>query len=227
MNFTDIMPYKRSYAKKRGSRPSYRSCGKMVLSDASKALAIAKGVRRLINVEYKFLDTVTAVSLSTTPLIIQLSNIVQGDTTITRDGSQLKVLSIQLSYLLAGLAADAISHIRVMLIKDRQTNQAIYVPADVLEDISSSDAITSPYNRDNRQRFTILHDKVWVVVAGAMNMGHSFGQKFAQEQILRYDANAGTIVDLTQCSYSLLVVTSATSNQPAFRSFVRLNFVDN
>ena len=32
------------------------------------------------------------------PVIVQLSNIPQGDTTITRDGAQCKVLAIELSY---------------------------------------------------------------------------------------------------------------------------------
>lgn len=222
------MPYKRSYNKRGGyRRPGYKACGKMVISDASKALALAKNVRRLINVEYKFIDTQNnATNITTTPLIVQLSNIIQGDTTITRDGSQLKCLSLQWSYFLSQDESSITSIIRCMLVKDKQTNQAIYAAGDVLSDVDAGDAIVSPYNRDNRKRFTIMYDRIHVLSDSGVKLVHN-GQKFSQEQILRYDANAGTIADLTQASYSLLLISSEPVNGVDFTSFVRLNFVDN
>ncbi len=222
------MPYKRSYnGKGARRRPGYRACGKMVISDASKALRLAQNVRRLINVEYKFIDTQnTTTGVSTTPVIVQLSNISQGDSTITRDGSQLKVLSIQWSYFMTMHASARISLFRCMLIKDKQTNQLVYTAADVLSDVIANDMIVSPYNRDNRKRFTILYDKVHMLEDNGRQIAQN-GQKFSQEQILRYDGNAGTIADLTQSSYSLLLVSTEPSNTVAFTSFIRLNFVDN
>ncbi len=223
------MPYKKKYTKKGRSnhRSNYISCGQMVVSDASKALKIALNVRRLINVEYKFIDTITtSLGVSTTPSIIQLSNISQGDTTITRDGSQLKVLSIQWSYFVAQNANAVQSTLRCMLIKDKQTNQAIFAAGDVLSNITTQNALNSPYNRDNRKRFTILYDKVHSFSDNGQKSFH-YGQKFSQEQILRYDGNAGDITDLTQTSYALLLVSTEATNTPGFTSFIRLNFVDN
>ena len=69
-------------------RPGYRACGRMVYGDAKKALVIAKGVRRLLNVEIKNFDTqFTFVTLGA-PTITQLTNIPRGDTTNERDGAQ-------------------------------------------------------------------------------------------------------------------------------------------
>ncbi len=222
------MPYKKSYNNnKNGShKSSYGACGRMVLSDASKALRIAESVRRLINVEYKFIDTISLQAISTTPLIIPLSNISQGDTTITRDGSQIKCLSIQFSYFWTLNASAAVTTMRVLLVKDKQTNQSLYAAGDLLSDITASDAINSPYNRDNRKRFNIMYDKI-ISLSDSNHKQMHFGMKFSQEQILRYDANAGTIADLTQSSYSIMLVSTEPTNTPVFTSFVRLNFVDN
>ena len=84
------MPYKKRY-KKRNARPTYMGCGKMVISDASKALALARGVKALLNVEYKA-HTVTAAasSITDTASATNLTLLVQGDTAATRDGSQVK-----------------------------------------------------------------------------------------------------------------------------------------
>ena len=58
------MPYRKTY--KKNSRPGYKACGRMVYSDAKKALSIARGVRRLINVEIKNFDVQqTSVALTT------------------------------------------------------------------------------------------------------------------------------------------------------------------
>ncbi len=57
----------RNYRKKY-SRPGYGACGKMVYGDAQKALAMAKSVKRLINVEIKNHDLqLTGTLLSDVP----------------------------------------------------------------------------------------------------------------------------------------------------------------
>ncbi len=62
----------RRYKKKsNGRRPGYVSCGKMVYSDASKALAMAKYLKSVVNVEYKNFDTQTLASaIGQTPAIV-------------------------------------------------------------------------------------------------------------------------------------------------------------
>ncbi len=218
------MPYKRNNRRRRRRRPGrmaiYKGAGQQLWRDV-------KSIKRLMNVEFKFIDSQnTSQAVATTPLIFELSNIAQGDTTITRDGSQIKCLSIQLSYVLSLHASATFSFVRVLLIKDKQTNQVVYTGADVLDDVTVADSIVSPYNRDNRKRFTILHDRVHQLNSTEKHTAY-FGKKFSQDQIIRYDANAGTIADLTQSSYSLMVVTNEVTNTPLITSFVRLNFVDN
>lgn len=92
------MPYNRRY---RGRRRKYqRKRGWMrktgsALDTAAKALTVAYGVKRLLNVEKKFADTfISAASPSSTATIGSLFTIAQGDTVNTRDGYSLKPVSL-------------------------------------------------------------------------------------------------------------------------------------
>ncbi len=216
--------YKRSYQPK---RPGYISCGKMVLSDAQKALNLALGLKRLVNVEVKNFDVQqTAVSISTTPVIVQLSNIPQGDTTITRDGAQCKILSIDFNMHVVRNASAAVTIVRLILVCDKQTNQAIYTSGDLLEDITSNDNIESPLNLDNKFRFTVLWDRRFNLSAPYSGVG-MVRKRVSMNKILRFDGSTPSIADLTSNSLSLLQVSNESTNTPNITMFSRLRFVDN
>ncbi len=224
------MPYRKKYVKKSygHSRPGYVRCGKMVMSDASKALAMAKYLKSIVNVEFKHL-TQSQTNLGVPDgvgAILQLTNIAQGDSTTTRDGSNIKIVSIGLEYTVAMHASATQSVVRVMFLHDRQTNQVLYSTADVLEDVTVIDSVTSPRNLHNGSRFQVLYDKRHVLsISGAQIVSGRFHKKVQIK--LRYDANAGTIADLTQSSLSLLLISNEATNVPLFAGFIRLRFVDN
>ncbi len=221
------MPYRKSYKKSYSRRPGYRACGKMVVSDAAKALALARGVKRLLNVEIKNFDTQqTTVAVSVTPIILEISNIPQGDTTITRDGAQCKVLSIELSYQINQNASATISSFRIMLVCDKQTNEAVYSSGDLLQDLTQNDAIVSPRNLDNTRRFQVLYDRVHTFSSSGTRIFVT-KKRFKLNKILRFDANTSSIADLTENSLSLFMLSSESSNHVAITSFTRLRYVDN
>ena len=219
------MPGKKTY-KKKYKRPGYRACGKMVYGDASRALSYAKGLRRLLNIEIKNHDVQqTTVNLGTVPIITQLTNIPQGDTTITRDGAQCKMIGVDFNYMIQGNTASTIQNVRIMLVVDKQTNQAIYLHTDLLEDITVSDNMITPRNLDNKHRFQVLYDR-----------NHSLGtdstsvvvRKYIKKDLLlRYDASTPSIADLTQNSLSLVQWQNDGGNLPSITSFIRIRFVDN
>ena len=64
------------YKKKRyvSKRPGYRSCGRMVVSDATKALYLAKKLKTMINVEYNSLENSTSSSIGIASTRDQLCN---------------------------------------------------------------------------------------------------------------------------------------------------------
>ncbi len=219
------MPYRRKY-KKKSYRPGYVACGKMVLGDAAKALKMASYLKSIVNVEFKNHDTNVQEVISTTASITQLTNIAQGDTTVTRDGSSCKIVSLMLNYFITMHASAIESIMRVIVVHDRQTNQAIYAAADLLHDTSINDALNSPKNLDNDRRFSILYDRCHSLSsAGTTIKNFKFYRKLALR--IRYDNAAAAITSLTQNSLSIFLISNEATNTPSINFFLRLRFVDN
>lgn len=219
------MPYKSG--KKKYRHPSYISCGKLVVSDAQKALKIAQQVKSLLNVEVKNHDVQQSlVNITSTPVIVQLTNIANGDTTNTRDGSQVKLTALEFTMQILLNSSATRSSFRCLIICDKQTNQALYTPGDVLEDVSGTDMIFSPINLDNKRRFQILADFTSHVGTAEGRIKH-FKRYIKLNKIIRWDASTPSIADLTQSSLSLLMVSTEGTNGVTVTTFSRLRFVDN
>ncbi len=222
------MPYrKRNY--KRRSGGFHTKYNKAIYS-IGKTATLAKQVyklKRMINVEYKFIGIInTATAIPVVPVIIQLNNISQGDTSQTREGDQIKSTRLSVHYLFTQHATATQTMVRVMLIKDSQPNGAIYGATDILSDVTVLDSMNSFYNLDGKFRFRILYDRVHTmsdsgnqIVKGKINV--NLNDK------IRYTGNAGDITDLTNCGYSLMIMSTETTNTPSFSQFTRLRFIDN
>lgn len=208
-------------------RPGYKSCGWMVAKDAQKALGIALSVKRLLNVEIKdHIVNGVSTAVVVTPGIIKLTDIAQGSTTNTRDGAQLKVVGIDFNYSLTIHASALTTRVRVMLVIDKQTNQAIYVSTDLLRNIAVFQGDICPRNLDNMKRFTVLYDKTHLLSAGST--GQVVVRKYIRKEVLiRYDAAGASIADITQNSLSMLHLSSETTNTPLLHHFIRVRYIDN
>lgn len=218
------MPRKSKSAYK---RPGYKSCGKMVYSDAAKALKLARTVKSMLNVEYNLMDTIiTSTASPVTPAVVQLSNIVQGDTNITRDGNQIKVTHIQLKYFFTINASAVQTCVRILLVQDKQTNGTAHTGATVLKNVTVFDNVNSPYLENTRRRFRILYDRVHDLSDSGNKIGR--GTKNIRLNLpIRYAGNAGTIADITENSLELIHMSTEASNTPLLHCFCRLLFVDN
>ncbi len=219
----------RNYRKKRSysKRPGYGACGKMVYGDAQKALAMVKSVKRLINVEVKNFDTqLTNTAVTDAIGITQLTNIPQGDTRSTRDGAQCKMIGLELNFAISMHASAFNTQFRLIVVLDKQTNQAVYLAADLLDDITPFDSIISPRNLDNMKRFAVLYDRTFAFHVGGTN-SFIVRKYIKKEVLLRYDASTSTIADLTQNSLSILTVATEPANDPGFTLHARIRYVDN
>ncbi len=219
------MPARKKIKRK---RPTYLRCGQMVLTDAQKALSIARSVKSLLNVEYKQKSNAAqSLAITDTASAVQLVALSQGDTAITRDGSQVKFTSLRFSYFIKIHASALNTMVRVMIVHDKQTNQAQATATDVLQDSTPVDAIVSPYNIDNVSRFRILYDKVH----GLSSVGStSCVQRTIHKKLnlkVRYDGNAGNVTDLTQDSIFLILVSDEATNDPTISHQLRLRYLDN
>ncbi len=207
------MPFKRRYKKRRG------------YSKASKALYIAKKVQRMNRPEKKqAIVQATDAAMATTPTIVQLCNMSEGDTNQKRDGGEVRFVSCTLNYLSQRHISADTTVIRIMLVHDKQTNGAIFADTDLLYDATAVDNIVSPLNLNNNHRFKVLYDRCHPVAAANRVVCR---KKFFKLNILcRYDANAGDITDLTQGSIALVFMTDETTNTPVITYNVRLRFTD-
>ncbi len=191
------------------------------------AYSIAKKALSLVNVEYKFHDfQATIAAVNETAEIFQISNIPQGDTDQSRDGAQVKLTRVNIKYFLEANPAVANTLVRIMLVLDKQTNQAIYTIADLLADVTLNDGIVSMTNLDNKYRFRILYNKVHTYSNASKEVSyHEINKKLDMK--LRYDASTPNISDLTSYSLSLVAISSQSTNQPTITFFSRLRFIDN
>ncbi len=197
------------------------------ISTAQKALSVALSVKKLINVEFKNHDVSgTTVSVTVAPIIVPLTNIAQGDTTITRDGASLKVMSLRCSYSLNANASAQNTLVRVMIVIDRQTNEAIYTGGDLLLDVTSGDNIVSPRNLNNNTRFKVLYDRVHAFTELGVSSNHRLFYKKLNLK-LRFDNAAGAITSLTQSSMSFVFMSNQSTNTPTITHANRIRFIDN
>ncbi len=211
----------RSYYKKRKGNIFYRRA-------SNKGVRLARKALSMLNVEYKFHDVQLNTSVITdAPIITQLSNIGQGDTQSTRDGAQVKAVRLNIKYILKGHVSATRTQVRIMIVHDKQTNQAIYTAANLLEDSSIVDNFTSMLNLDNKYRFRVLYDKVHVLNSSGGNRSifKSISKHLSLK--LRYDAAAGDITDLTSSSLSIVMFANEPTNTPTVTMFSRLRFIDN
>ncbi len=212
-------------------RPNYwKGVNKQIragMSDASKALVLAKHVKSLLNVEIKNHDTgLTQTAISSTFQVLELTNIAQGDTTLTRDGASLKLVGVNLKYKLSQHASATNTQVRMLLVHDTQTNQSTYGAVSLLADASIHDSIVSPRNLDNTRRFKVLMDRVHVFSStNRTNSVHSFNRKLNIK--IRYDNPAAAIGSITQSSLSLVLVSDEATNTPLITHIIRLRYVDN
>lgn len=226
------MPYYKKVRRTGSKYPIYRKRKLPLFGRADKQIAragymMARKALKMMNVEYKVLDTqITFTAISNTPTIVQLTNLSQGDGQSNRDGNQVKITRINWRYTYSVNASAVFSFLRVILVLDRQTNQAIYTAGNLLQDVTINDAIVSAKNLDNKFRFKVLYDKVHSMSPTHRTCGNAKYNKNVEIKI-RYDANAGDITDLTSNSLSILLVSNEVTNTPSITSFMRLRYVDN
>ncbi len=194
---------------------------------ARRALTLAKKNRKqLKEEELKFNDVgLTNSALSVAGSLSQFTNLAIGNTNLTRIGSKIVVRQIELSaqFKTTG-ATDAF--VRCMLIKDTQTNGAIYTSAEVLQDSTASDNIASAKHRDTGKRFIVMREwKFSLSDATSKNMQLIRYNKKVNIPIQYQSAN-NDITDLVKNSLSFLAMCDVTANFPTMTHSIRIRYSD-
>lgn len=125
---------------------------------------------------------------------------------------------------------DASDVVRIMLVKDKQTNGAVAAVTDILED----DQVLSFNKLENKGRFTILKEVIVEVNSTAAaydgtNVVHNIGTKyfsfFHECNIpIEYSGNGGTVADLT--TNNVFLVAISISGAAYLTTNVRVRYFD-
>ncbi len=218
--------YKKSYPKQqRGRYSQYKACGTMVLSDAAKALAIARKVRGLINVEYHSLSTVFTVDPNTSGVALNLSAIAQGDTINNRQGNKLRVKHLEVGGIITLHASATNSQVRMMIVRD---NNGSTTPPTISSLFAN--AATFFANRlklgdpQTNSRFTVLWDRFII-----MDAGHGLTQKFHWSTGLDHHVyfTGTSATDEGKGHMYLFIASNEATNDPVVAANATLKWIDN
>lgn len=214
---------KRRYQKRRRRRRPARGGG--YLGTASRALAVAYGVKRLLNVEKKYIDSTPGsggVSVSSSGTVTLLNGCAQGDTDQTRDGNQMKMTSMSLRGYVTNHPSAANTSVRMMILIKKSNDGAAPVPNLVLDSLSPN----SLYNRDHIHRYKVLSDKRYVLNSAART-NIQFTLNIPMDEKVRYDGTTASVADIDKSGLYILLISDQSTNTPIFYYNARVNYVDN
>lgn len=174
--------------------------------------------------EVKYIvNNATATNIVDTGTWVLLNGLTQGITQSTRLGSQITVTSINFRGFMANIHAGP-AIVRAILLVDKVPQQATFSLADLL--FNSANALTSNINMANRERFLVIFDKVFTFNdTGATEIQtFSFREKFGFKA--QYNANNGTIADITKNAFFLLLISDQSTDYPDISYSYETYFVD-
>ncbi|AXH75781.1 MAG: coat protein [Cressdnaviricota sp.] len=168
------MPMNRRYGKSSKKTFRRKRYTKKTTSVAYKALSLARTMRRQI--EYKFHSNQPTRTLTTNGTVDNLSQIAEGDTSLTRTGLKVSPTSLLLKIRIRHGDDGATPPVldprgvvsRVIIVRDLQ-QEADTAPAvtDLL--VHGTSLVMSPYSRLYRNRFEVLMDKTYKTCPNASN----------------------------------------------------------
>lgn len=204
-------PYRRYYKKRAYGKPSKN---------------FSRKVKRVLTkaAEKKFHDVSQAgsVSVTSTPVLVDLSSISAGDTDQTRDGDQLTIRSIHLKYQL--VAGDSTNIVRIILFQwfmDTAVAGGGPTAANILQSTTNS---MSSYTHDTRFQYKILDDKI-VSLDTSSRDSYTLNRRIIKgfKKKIQFSA-AGT--SGTNKIYLLYMSDSAAAPDPGLIYYSRLTFSD-
>ncbi len=186
---------------------------------------IVKRVRDLeVQTEKKFLDTSSGTLQPTTAGVLTLINgVVQGDTSITRDGDLVTWTSLYFQISLNAYTAGDHSNVRVLIVQDKQTNGLAITMAKLFSLTTAILNINSPLNLDNSFRYNVLCDKVFQINDNGKDNVH-FKKYIKMQMRTRYNAAQAGITEITTNSIFVIVFGDVALGD--YQWISRMRFID-
>lgn len=208
--------------------------GGSALKVAHQAYNMAKVVASIVNPERKYFDVPINTAPDTNASITCLTNMAQGDTTITRNGNSVALKSLQVDGIISWDSTNPTERVRVMMVRD---NDNLGGTAPAITDILESANIIGLRNKNTPKRFTVLYDKLHTCNTSQLTKHISYYKKFKMlkdkkgnptvSQHLYFDG--ATANDYTRGHIFLIMLgsTATASTTSTFTANTRIRFYDN
>jgi hypothetical protein len=225
------MSTRTSIKKKKASRKKPSSTamavGQYVDDAGSLARRTASGLnqlRRLINIETKFLDTNSSGTASQSGSVEYLSGIAQGLTSETRVGDSLRIQRFAVKFSVSTTLT--IADVRVIIFRDLQNRGATPTGSDLLSDSGGAGAALSQRNWDNkRTRFSILSDDL-ISLSSAAVPNANLTYTSTHNGHIYYKGTTAAVTDAAEGSVFMMVLTDQSATAPSYRFSSRIEFTD-
>lgn len=188
-------------------------------------------IRKLINVEHKFIDTNASPNVDLNGSVTYLSSIAQGDNISEREGDSIKVQGFEIMGTISRgtAAASAWSVVRILVIRDLQNAGAAPAASDVLETVGTATAPYQPLDfisgNQLNKRFTVVYDDLYTLDPDDPVVAFKFRSNHDCHTFFR--AAASGVASAGNGSYFLVCVSDESVNTPRVSFCSRLTFTDN
>lgn len=221
----------------RGQRRSRRRDGDSVGNYFGDAWSLAKRtavglneIRKLINVEHKYVDVNLTTNTSQSGGSNYLCPVAQGNGIVDRDGDSIKVQSFDIIGTLYRNTASTVNEsYRVMIIRDLMNQGADPTGTDVVETagtqyapLQHNDMLNGP---DYNSRFTILYDELFSL--DTYHPTHTFRFHSNHDCHIAFRGTGATVASAGTGAYFLLTFTSVATNSANCDFSSRIRFTDN
>jgi hypothetical protein len=186
-------------------------------------------IRKLINIETKFCDTIlTSTPQGTTGNAYCISELAQGLTSTNRVGDSVRIQHLEIRGRVVVNAAATTSLVRVLVVRDLDGYGTAPTPADVLATTGAVSAPLSPENFQKRERFSILYDEVFalqsVLSSGTASIPFYFAT--AHQGHVLYLGQTGVAASDGKGSVYVMCVSDEGTNTPSLAFYSRMLFTD-
>lgn len=175
--------------------------------------------------KYLVRDTGGYVAVGIFGNLTKLSDVPQGDTSLTRDGSQLSIRSLEFDFTIYSSGID--NTIRIIIFQWFPDDTVAPIVTDILTSPAGSFLTNAYYNHDNRFNYRILYDKrfSFSTIAGPM---YKPAQRIMIGKFPRRRIQFQNVGVNGSCHiYSITVSDDAVVPQPTIAWVSKFNFSDN
>lgn len=190
---------------------------------ASRAVAGVNAIRKLINIETKFVDFISIGSVTSTPTVVYLTALPQGTDVSFRVGDSIRLQGLQYTLFASGDPTNTISvYVRVLLVRDNANNGAFPATTDVL----SSQLRSAFPNWLNKDRFNILMDEVAVFQLPAGPPTEVRRGSISLNGHVKYRGTTNGVASAAEGSIFLMAFSASTVLPPQLTFEFRMKFTD-